>query len=295
MVDTAARSTSARLATIDTIVLESIVETRDTRTLVLEAGTAHHEWRAGQYVSIDPHQFVGLQSFTAYLEHVKGRREPPRAYSLSSAPHDPHLAITIKEEVFDRNTTKYPPLLSGLLVHHVRAGDPLTVTGFSGPYTLPDDVEARTSHVLHLCAGSGSVPDYSIIKDSLHRHAALRHTLVYSNKTWDDVIFRDDLTRLAREHPARVRVVHTLTRERPPAGLGREVRPGRVTAELVGSILAEEPDSLVYACGPAITVWERRACVAAGTTPAPRFLEAMLTILAELGVPKARITVEAYG
>jgi ferredoxin-NADP reductase len=214
---------------------------------------------------------------------------------MSSAPHEPHLAITIKEEVFERGVTKYPPLISGFLVHHVRAGDRMSVIGFAGPYVLPDDIEARTNHVLHLCAGSGSVPDVSIVKDSLHRHTRLRHTFVYSNKTWDDVIFRGLLMRLEQESAGRLRVIHTLTRETGALPGGADVRRGRVDAGLLRSILDKDPDSLIYACGPAVTVWERRACAEQGTTPPPRFIEAMLALLGELGVPRERITVESYG
>jgi ferredoxin-NADP reductase len=286
---------SARQAVFDTVVVESVVETDDTRTLWLDPGTAPLDWRAGQYVSIDPHQFPGLRSFVAYLEQRKGRREAPRAYSMSSSPHEPHLGITIKEELFEAGKTEYPPLLSGYLVHQVRAGDRLSVKGFAGAYVLPDDVEARTDHVLHLCAGSGSVPNVSMIKDSLRRHRRLRHTFVYSNKTWSDVIFRDLLTRLAAEHPGRVTVHHALTRETGPLPPLPNVRRGRVDVELLRTILAAEPASLVYSCGPAITVWERRACAAQGTTAPPRFLETMLSHLQALGVPRTHVHIEAFG
>src|SRR5688500_14340951 len=117
MVDAVATPGTTRMATFDTVVLESIVETRDTRTLVLDAGGERMPWRAGQWVSIDVHQFPGLGSFAGYLEQAKGRKEAPRAYSMCSAPHEPHLAITIKEEVFESGRTKYPPLISGFLVH----------------------------------------------------------------------------------------------------------------------------------------------------------------------------------
>jgi 3-ketosteroid 9alpha-monooxygenase subunit B len=295
MTDTSAATESGRMTTFDTVVLESIVETPDTRTLVLDTGGRRIEWRAGQYVSIDARQFPGLQSFVAYLEHQKGRREAPRAYSMSSAPHEPYLAITIKEELYVRDRSKYPPLLSGYLVHQVRAGDRVAVRGFAGGYVFPDDIESRAGHILHLCAGSGSVPNVSMIKDSLLHHAALRHTLIYSNKTWDDVIFRDALTELAAQHPERFRVLHWLTREPGPLAYGPNVRSGRVDLESIRAVLAEEPDSFVYACGPAITVWERRACAAQGTTPAPQFLEAMLGHVHALDVPRERIKTEAFG
>lgn len=295
MSTTGAATRPAGLATLDGVVLDSIVETPDTRTLVLDFGSQAVSYRAGQYVTIDPHQFAGLRGFVAYFEDLKGRREAPRAYSMCSAPHEPHVAITIKVEVYEPGLTKYPPLLSGFLVHHLRPGDPLVVRGFTGAYTLPDDVEARTDHILHLCAGSGSVPNIGIVKDSLHRHARLRHTFVYSNRTWNDVIFRDELARLRERHHDRLRVIHTLTRETGPFPSGETVRSGRIDLDLLRTALANEPTSFVYACGPAITVWQRRACAAEGTTPPPRFLEAMRGHLETLGVPRERIKIESFG
>jgi hypothetical protein len=42
-------------------------------------------------------------------------------------------------------------------------------------------------------------------------------------------------------------------------------------------------------------VWERRACAAQGTTPTPQFLEAMLSHLQTIGLPRDRVKVEAFG
>jgi ferredoxin-NADP reductase len=285
---------TARQMTFDGVVLESIVETPDTKTLVIDVGP-HSGYRAGQYVSIDPHQFPGLGSFIGYLEQTKGRREVPRAYSMCSAPSEPYVAITIKEEVFEPGRTAYPPLLSGYLVHQVRAGDRMVVTGFTGAYVLPDDIEQKTPHVLHLCAGSGSVPNFSMIKDSLQRHTRLRHTFLYSNKTWKDIIFRDALNDLAARHPDRLRVVHALTREQGELPPEVDVWRGRIDVEMLRAVLCQEPESFVFMCGPAITVWDRRACAAKGTTPSPQFLEGMQAHLAALEFPKARIKMEAYG
>lgn len=285
---------TAPVRAYDSLVLESITEAPDTKTLVLDLGP-RSDYRAGQYVSIHPRQFVGLRSFVGYLEHVKKRREPPRAYSMCSAPHEKYVAITIKEEVYDSSQMEYPPLLSGYLVHQVRAGDRMETTGFAGAYVLPEDVETRADHIVHLCAGSGSVPNFSMVKDSLVRHARLRHTFLYSNKTWQDVIFRDALAELAEQHPDRLRVIHSLTRETGSTPSNQDVRRGRIGAELLGSVLAAEPNSMIFACGPAITVWERRACTARGTTPTPRFMESMLSLVDTLKVPKERVKVEAYG
>ncbi|HSC28038.1 MAG TPA: hypothetical protein VLD67_12230, partial [Vicinamibacterales bacterium] len=153
----------------------------------------------------------------------------------------------------------------------------------------------RSRHVLHLCAGSGSVPNLSILKDSLHRHARLRHTFLYSNRTWRDVIFRDELAEIRARHPDRLRVVHSLTREPDPAPHGGDVRSGRIGPDLLQEVLSVELDSLVYVCGPAVTVRERRQARAEGIVPAPRFIETMLSHLETLGVARERIKVESYG
>ena len=287
------RTRAVSVSTYEATALESVVETPDTKTLVLDVGS--NAYLAGQYVTIDPHQFIGLRSFVNYLEQVKGRREAPRAYSMCSAPGERHVAITIKEEVYEAGRTEYPPLLSGFLVHHFRAGDPIVVRGFIGTYTFPDEVAARTDHLLHLVAGSGSVPNFSILKDSLERHPRVRHTFVYSNKTWQDVIFRDALEQLHAEYADRLRVIHTLTREPDPRACGPNVQGGRVSQDLLRELLAGAPNALIYVCGPGITVWERRACAAQGVAPTPRFIESMVSHLEALGVPSARIKLEAFG
>lgn len=275
----------------DAVIADIVVETPDTITAFLDLGQPV-KYRAGQYVSIDPHQFPSLGSMTRYLEHLKGRHEPPRAYSMSSAPHEPYVAITIKEEVYD-GVMEYPPLISGFLVHQLRVGDRIAVTGFAGAYVLPEDV--KTDHILHLCAGSGSVPNVSIIKDSLIRHPHLRHTFVYSNKTLQDVIFRAALAQLQAEHRDRLKVIHTITREAGVASPNEDIRSGRVTLELLRDIFAREPNTIVYTCGPAVSVWDRRAHAAKGTTPTPRFLESMQSHLTELAVPRERVKMEAFG
>src|SRR5215510_3481770 len=129
-------------------------ETPDTATLVFFTGNDRLEYSAGHFLTIDPHQFEALERFTAFLEDLKGKREPPRAYSMSSAPHEKYLAVTVKEERYQSGVTQFPPLLSPLLVKRTVRGMRLTVTGFTGPYTLPDNIEAQTDHIVHICAGS---------------------------------------------------------------------------------------------------------------------------------------------
>jgi ferredoxin-NADP reductase len=288
-------ATSRRIKELEVMVADVVVEAPDTTTLVLFTGNDRLEYSAGHFLTIDPHQFEALERFTAFLEDLKRRREPPRAYSMCSAPHERYLAVTVKEERYVSGLTKFPPLLSPLLTKRTTRGMRLVVTGFTGPYTLPPDIESKANQIVHVCAGSGSVPNFSILKHALAHHPALRHTFVYSNKTWGDIIFRDALTQLESEHPDRLKVIHTLTREENAARFGPSVRKGRINADLLREAIPDPAGSYIYVCGPGISHWDVVAAKQAGTTPQPRFLEAVLADLEALGVPNDRIKRESYG
>jgi len=240
-----------KIKELEVMVAEVIYETPDTRTLVFFTGNDPLEYKPGHFLTIAPQQFPALERWTTYLEHLKGKKEPSRAYSMSSCPQEKYLAITVKEERYIPGMTPYPPLLSPILALRTAQGTRMVITGFTGPYTMPDDIESKTDHVLHVCAGSGVVPSYSIIKDSLMSGRKLRHTLVYSNKSWEDTIFAGQLLDLQKQY--------------------------------------------VFACGPSISVFEKKAAKEKGVEPPPRFLESVLQYLGERGFPQDRIKRESYG
>lgn len=284
-----------RIRELEVMVAETIVETHDTTTLVFFTGNDRLEYKAGHFLTLDPHDFPELERFTAFLEDMKGKKEPPRAYSLASAPHEKYLAITVKEERYIRGQTKYPPLLSPLLVRRIQKGRRMVITGFTGPYTLSENIEDQTDTLYHICAGSGIVPNYSILKHCLHERPRLKHVLIYSNKTWGDVIYGQHLNQLAAQYPDRLKIVYTLTREPSVAGLGPNVRSGRVNEALLRELIPDPANAYVYCCGPAISQWDRRAALERGAPPAPRFMETVLAALAAIGVPPKQIRRESYG
>jgi ferredoxin-NADP reductase len=271
------------------------METHDTATLYLDFGDAPRDYVAGQFINIDPHQFPALARICAYLQEKKGRKEPARSYSMASAPHEPLVAITVKDEEFIPGITLYPPLLSPYLVHGHLTGSRMKVHGFMGPYVLPEDVESQTDHIVHVVAGSGAVPNFAMVKDALHRGLKLRHTFLFSNKTWGDVLYREELGALARQHPEQLKLVHTLTRETDESRFGPGVRKGRIGEALLEELIPDRDTCLIYVCGPAITPWDRRKALETRTPATPRFMETVLGHLHALGIPDKRIKREAYG
>jgi len=274
---------------------EVVRETAETVTLFFSHGPDIPAYRPGQFLTINPHQFPSIEGLTAYLEQVKGKKELPRAYSLCSSPHEPRLAITVKAEPFVAGSMLYPPLLSPVLARACPPGTRLSVVGFTGPYVLPADVTDRSEQIVHLCAGSGIVPNFSLIKYCLSELPELRHTLLYSNKTWVDIIFRDQLEQLAADHPDQLTIVHALTRDEAAEERGPNVVRGRITSDLLRNLIPDVTRAEVFTCGPGLSKWDKAAAAARGEKPSPRFLEAALACLAEIGVPGNRIHHESYG
>ena len=272
-----------------------IQEAPDTVTLVFFTGNERVEYKAGQFLTIAPQQFPALARFSSYLEDMKKRKEPPRAYSVASAPHEAFIAITVKEEQYVSGDTPFPPLLSPLLVRQTPIGTRMTVTGFTGAYVLPEDAEEQTEHIVHLVAGSGSVPNYSILKEDLRTRHKLRHTFLYSNKTWEDICFRDELHLLEKSYPERLKVVHTLTREHDEKLFGPNIRKGRLSLDLIQEFVPDSKSALFFVCGPAISAWERRRALETKQPAQPRFLESTLDLLHQLGVDTKKVKRESWG
>lgn len=278
--------TNAPMPSFEATIREVVRETPDTVTLLLEADVPH-DYAAGQFLNIDPHRVPATRERAKALEVAKGKKERARAYSLASAPHEPWLAITVKEEPGGA----FPPLLTPYLVREAKPGDLLPCTGFAGFYALPENIEPGTQ-IVHVCAGSGIAPNYGIIKDALHRELPVTHTLLYSNRRWEDVIYRRELGELAAKHPGKLQVVHALTRD-DTGGEGTVCRE-RISPSLLKTYVRDWEKALFFVCGPSVTMHERSAARAKGEQPTPKFLECMKSLLTELGVPKQRLLYEGW-
>ena len=272
------------------LITQSIQETPDTWTLCIQ--TEDRNYQAGQFVSIDPHQFEELSEILAYLEHKKGRKELVRAYSMASAPHEEFVTITIKPERFNPSHDDYPPVLSPFLASGFMKGRKIKFLGYAGPYILPSNLEEQTSEVLHLVAGSGAVPNFAILKDQLtqNKNLGVKHTLLYINKTYHDIIYRQELDKLAEDYPKRFQLMYLLTREQRAGFLH-----GRPNLELVRSCIQDPTRVLVYACGAAHTKWQKKKAAVTGEILPPRFIESMTEITQALGIEKKRFKHESYG
>jgi ring-1,2-phenylacetyl-CoA epoxidase subunit PaaE len=100
--------------------------------------------------------------------------------------------------------------VSGWLVRSVRPGDTVEVQPPSGRFT--PSLGKPAHHVL-IAAGSGITPMMSIAASVLAASDKSAITLLYGNRRSDTVMFADEVADLKDGHPARMQIVHVLSRE----------------------------------------------------------------------------------
>jgi ferredoxin-NADP reductase len=228
-------------------VTEVVEETARTRSIALDLP----DWPghlAGQHVDVRLTADDGYQA--------------QRSYSIASAPEDRDVVLTV-EEIEDGEVSPY-------LVEELRPGDELELRGPIGGYFV---WEAPVGGPLLLLAGgSGVVPLRAIVRHRVATQSDTPVRLLYSARSLEDVIYRDELM---RTYDDEVDIRFTLTRSQPAGWRGYS---GRVDAGLIEQVAwpaSERP--LVYICGP------------------NGFVEAAASALVTLGHEPARVKTERFG
>jgi 3-ketosteroid 9alpha-monooxygenase subunit B len=167
-------------------VADVVVETPDARSVVFEVPEEHasaFEYRAGQFLTLRiPSDRTGSVA---------------RCYSLSSAPHENRVQVTVK-----RTDGGYG---SSWICESLKPGMELDVLAPAGVFcpSSPDE------DFLLFAGGSGVTPVMAILKTALEQGSG-RVVLVYANRDERSVIFAGELASLAKRHGDRLVVVHWL-------------------------------------------------------------------------------------
>jgi len=229
-------------------VVDLVDETPSVRTISFAVpGWPGH--RAGQHVDVRLTAEDGYQA--------------ERSYSIASAPGASSLDLTV-ERLVDGEVSPY-------LAGELRTGDTIELRGPIGGYFVWEP--AMGGPLLLVAGGSGIVPLMSMLRQRASANATIPARLLYSSRTWDDVIYRDELDRLAKE--TGVDVVHTLTRSQPPGWTGYS---RRVDAAMLGETAWPQSSApLAFVCGPT------------------SFVEAVASGLVLLGYPPAKVKTERFG
>ena len=137
--------------------------------------------------------------------------------------------------------------VSGWLVRSVRPGDVIEAQVPSGTFT--PELPVAADHVL-IAAGSGITPMMSIAASVLAANPSSTVTLLYGNRRSGTVMFADEVADLKDAYPARMRIVHVLSREPQEV----ELHSGRLDRERLARLLpatVSVPDvDHWWLCGP---------------------------------------------
>jgi ferredoxin-NADP reductase len=231
-------------------VVDLVDETARVRSIFIQVpGWPGH--RAGQHVDVRLTAEDGYQA--------------QRSYSISSPPEErERLALTV-ERIAEGEVSPY-------LVDELRVGDRLELRGPIGGYFVWD--ADTTDPLLLVAGGSGICPLMAMLRHRAARSSVVATRLLYSSRSLEDVIYRDELDRLAAAGDG-LQVLLALTRAQPPnwTGFSR-----RVDVQILREVAwPADANQLAFLCGP---------------TP---FVESVARSLVALGHDPTRIKTERFG
>jgi ferredoxin-NADP reductase len=231
-------------------VVEVVEETPSVRSIVLDVpGWPGH--LAGQHVDVRLTAPDGYQA--------------QRSYSIASPPGDDGRLMLTVESLPDGE-------VSGYLAGELRVDDEFELRGPIGGYFVWD--APRGGPLLLVAGGSGIVPLMAMLRHRARIGSKVPARLLFSARSEPDLIYRNELDRLAGE-PDGPEVRYTLTRAQPPdwSGYARRI-DAAMLAELAWPATQ---DPLTYVCGP---------------TP---LVESAANAMLELGHASDRIRTERFG
>jgi ferredoxin-NADP reductase len=242
-------ATPRRLQWLTATVNGVIDETPRTRSLILDVpGWSGH--RAGQHLDV---RLTGDDGYQAQ-----------RSYSIASAPEDTRVTITV-ERIEDGEVSPY-------LASDVQKGDQFELRGPIGGYFVW--TAALGGPLFLVAGGSGVVPLMAMLRHRRNAKSDAMAVLLYSSRTQEDIIYRRELDELAAKDDG-LKVVHTLTREKPAGWTGGTRRIDREMLSAFGFPPTTTPR--MFICGP---------------TP---LVESAAGSLRDLGYEPAQIKTERFG
>ncbi len=124
---------------------------------------------------------------------------------------------------------------------------------------------------LLIAAGIGITPIMSLLRTAVDRGDRQRFTLVYGNRRWEDITFRDELELL--ESALDLKVCHVLSQ--PPPDWKGQV--GRIRGEILQGALGASARPLnAFVCGPSVMV------------------DGCVEVLEQLGIAESEIHAERF-
>lgn len=200
--------------------------------------------------------FIAGQFITLFLD-VEDPRGSYRQFSVASSPTEDYVMITTT-----MRGSNFKNKLVDMLNQKVKVKGPF------GRFTLQD-----AENNVMIAGGIGITPFRSMIKHATDTESSAKIKLIYSNKTPEDIIFVEDLD-LMEKMNENLEIIHTITR---PEGHFWKGVTGRVDEHMIEQHVEDMENPVFYVCGP------------------PAMVDAMQTVLKEMGIAEERVKMERFG
>ena len=185
-------------------------------------------------------------------------KEASKHFSFSSSPTEKtHIEFTKKLSDSD-----FSNILRGL-----KKGDWARIDAPYGQFTF----EGEYKEIGLLGGGIGITPFIGICKYCTHMSLDTKITLLYGNRTEEDIAFRKELEAM-QEQNDNLKVVFTLNE----ADSGWKGATGFITADMIKKEIPDYKDTMFYTCGP------------------PAMVEIMGKLIEQLGLPKTQLKREYF-
>lgn len=226
-------------------------ETTDTVSLYFQVPTElvdTFSYKQGQYLTL---------RFTIDGNEVR------RAYSMSSSPLEPELAVSVKRVSGGK--------MSNYIHDVVKAGDTVDVMPPQGRFYTKLDPDQRKSYYL-FGAGSGITPLMSILKTTLEEEPQSSVYLLYGSREDDQIIFYDQLQALSQRYAGQLTVEYIVSKPKKEKGgwfkksttnwAGRIGRISPVEIERFFNECPQQGNSAEYfICGPGAMIDAVETCL----------------------------------
>lgn len=158
----------------------------------------------------------------------------------------------------------------GIISSHLpklKVGDTVTLQGPYGKFIF-DDTDKRD--IVLIAGGSGISVLHSILLHILLRRMPNKVHLLFSVINKNEIIYKDEFTRLARTHP---NFAYTVTVTDDPTGW--QGMCGRINKKMFDELFGDYQQTF-YLCGP------------------PAFMDCAIQLLKEAGVPEERMRIDRW-
>ncbi|MCX7822962.1 MAG: ferric reductase-like transmembrane domain-containing protein [Syntrophobacterales bacterium] len=213
--------------------LESVrQETHDTHTYTF----VRHEG-PGRFCSWYPGQFAIFRYNTGFI----GWSEP-HPFTLSCAPGEGKISCTVKAV--------------GSFTRRLQTIAPGTPFLCEGPYGIFTPRFKEGAHLIFIAGGVGITPFLSMIRHVAKNNVPVRVTLIWGNKTKEDIIAYEELSHLAKTS-SWLKVVHILSAQRITEEFWKDVEndgffweEGFVRGGILEKYITDLNNTQFFLCGP---------------------------------------------